>query len=239
MQNRFFGDIGDFGKYFLLRQIQQNTTLRIGINWYLNYEDADGCGESESMVSYLKNPNWEFKSADSELYVLLQELVIKEKIRNINQVRKKEILKKISEFDMRVPRDRKKREKWFNESLEVFRRDECDVLFLDPDNQIEITSEPYSTKHIRYDEISNYWKEGLSLILYNHRDRTTRKAYLKKLFDLNSTVKNGPSATVILEYPYGTQRHYVFLLKEKHRQDLKCLFDHDSDLFHNGLFTCL
>ena len=60
------------------------------------------------MVSYLKNPNWEFKSADSELYVLLQELVIKEKIRNINQVRKKEILKKISEFDMRVPRDRKK-----------------------------------------------------------------------------------------------------------------------------------
>lgn len=35
MQNRYTGDIGDFGKLGLLRQLQLNTRLSIGVNWYL------------------------------------------------------------------------------------------------------------------------------------------------------------------------------------------------------------
>jgi hypothetical protein len=35
MQNRYVGDIGDFGKFGLLRFIE-DTGLRIGINWYLH-----------------------------------------------------------------------------------------------------------------------------------------------------------------------------------------------------------
>ena len=38
MQNRYTGDIGDFGKLGLLRQLRQ-TGLSIGVNWYLTPDE--------------------------------------------------------------------------------------------------------------------------------------------------------------------------------------------------------
>ena len=53
MQNKFFGDIGDFGKYSLLRRIQEKAPkLRIGINWYLN-EDKNTNNDGRH-IDYLK-----------------------------------------------------------------------------------------------------------------------------------------------------------------------------------------
>ena len=37
MQNRYTGDIGDFGKLGLLRQLGR-TGLSIGVNWYLTLD---------------------------------------------------------------------------------------------------------------------------------------------------------------------------------------------------------
>jgi len=34
MQDRYAGDVGDFGKFGMLRCIE-NTGLRVGVNWYL------------------------------------------------------------------------------------------------------------------------------------------------------------------------------------------------------------
>ena len=36
MQNRYAGDVGDFGKLGLLRQLT-STRLDIGVNWYWTY----------------------------------------------------------------------------------------------------------------------------------------------------------------------------------------------------------
>ena len=44
MQNRYAGDIGDYGKLGLLRSLSR-TGLRIGVNWYLTPdEDRNGDG---------------------------------------------------------------------------------------------------------------------------------------------------------------------------------------------------
>lgn len=39
MQNRYVGDIGDFGKLGLLRQLSK-TGLSVGVNWYLTPDET-------------------------------------------------------------------------------------------------------------------------------------------------------------------------------------------------------
>ena len=40
MQDRYVGDVGDFGKIGMLRQIA-NAGLRVGVNWYLTYKPEE------------------------------------------------------------------------------------------------------------------------------------------------------------------------------------------------------
>jgi hypothetical protein len=35
MQNRYVGDVGDFAKYGLLRQLTMDDQLHLGVIWYL------------------------------------------------------------------------------------------------------------------------------------------------------------------------------------------------------------
>ena len=57
MKDQYVGDIGDFGKYGLLR-FMRDQGVSIGVNWYLTPNDArtDGCHleylDSEAMRDY-------------------------------------------------------------------------------------------------------------------------------------------------------------------------------------------
>ena len=44
MKNQYIADIGDYGKYALLRAFANNSIM-IGVNWYLTKDDksSDGC----------------------------------------------------------------------------------------------------------------------------------------------------------------------------------------------------
>lgn len=43
MQDKYVGDIGDFGKYALLKHMRNEMDLSLGIVWYLvNPDHADG-----------------------------------------------------------------------------------------------------------------------------------------------------------------------------------------------------
>lgn len=53
MQNRYTGDIGDFGKMGLLRSLQE-TGLSIGVNWYLVPNESHN--EDGRYVQYLEDP---------------------------------------------------------------------------------------------------------------------------------------------------------------------------------------
>ena len=63
MQNRYTGDIGDFGKFGLLRQLS-HTGLSIGLNWYLTPDEThNGDGRH---IEYLKKDS--FRSCDEYLW---------------------------------------------------------------------------------------------------------------------------------------------------------------------------
>ena len=70
MQNRYTGDIGDFGKLGLLRQLSR-TGLSIGVNWYLTPDEThNGDGRH---IGYLKNDA--FRACDEQLWSALGEIV--------------------------------------------------------------------------------------------------------------------------------------------------------------------
>src|SRR5262249_40298387 len=74
MQNRYVGDVGDFGKYALLRRlggIGNERPLRLGVVWCL-YPDENHNSDGRH-VSYLES--LEFTQLDAELASLLRKAV--------------------------------------------------------------------------------------------------------------------------------------------------------------------
>ena len=237
MQNKYFGDIGDFGKYSLLRRAQEKAAkLSIGINWYLN-EDKN-TNKDGKHIAYLKEENFKFKFIDEDLYESLKKIIVKDKKeRNIKHVKKAKILKlPFSEFNEPVP-IKNEREEWFAKSLDIFKREKCKLLFLDPDNQVEIPSNPNSKKHVRHDEILKYWEKDFSLIIYNHMHRINKIEYQKKLRTVFSQLelKGDPSVT-ILEYGHIVVRYYVFLIQKKHQREMEPILKRESKLFEKDFF---
>ena len=74
MQNRYVGDVGDFGKYGLLRALcrpsgAENRPLRLGVVWYLTTDEThnnDGrhIGYLEPTPKNLRD----FRACDPDLY---------------------------------------------------------------------------------------------------------------------------------------------------------------------------
>ena len=70
MQNRFTGDIGDFGKLGLLRALQ-TTGLSIGVNWYLAPDESHN--NDGRFVQYLEDEA--FRECDPALWSGLKQIV--------------------------------------------------------------------------------------------------------------------------------------------------------------------
>ena len=70
MQNRYTGDIGDFGKLGVLRQLQR-AGLSIGVNWYLTPDEThNGDGRH---IGYLQKSS--FCNCDESLWYTLKQIV--------------------------------------------------------------------------------------------------------------------------------------------------------------------
>ena len=52
MKNQYVGDIGDYGKYGLLRFLAEHG-ITIGVNWYLTKDDGSADGK---FTKYLDSP---------------------------------------------------------------------------------------------------------------------------------------------------------------------------------------
>ncbi|MCR5214529.1 MAG: hypothetical protein K6E10_08925 [Eubacterium sp.] len=51
MKNQYVADVGDFGKYALLKYLE-DSGIKLGINWYLIEDDDTNDGQ---IVAYLEN----------------------------------------------------------------------------------------------------------------------------------------------------------------------------------------
>ena len=196
MQNQYVGDIGDFGKYGLLRHLTgmrgdaaPEDALRLGVVWYLF---PDGGNNDGKFTDYLCNPkprDSKLRDCDPELYWTLQRLV-RECKRNVFSVRMSGILHRDTAYYGRClsyepgepPDSRKRRrEDWLKGALEATAK--ANVVFVDPDNGITETVEPLHKKGPQYavrpwhkrgpkyvfmDDLNRYYMRGQSLVIYHH-----------------------------------------------------------------------
>ena len=72
MKNQYFGDIGDYGKYGLLRCLAEQG-LSIAVNWYLTPKDASNDGSIRGYLSKEKDRRY-----DPELYDALRAMCVYE-----------------------------------------------------------------------------------------------------------------------------------------------------------------
>ena len=80
MQNRYAGDVGDFGKLGMLRCIEKSGII-IGVNWYLVEDESHN--QDGKHIGYLKNK--EFLDLDEELRTSLASIITNNQ-RTINQL---------------------------------------------------------------------------------------------------------------------------------------------------------
>lgn len=217
MQNRYVGDVGDFGKYGLLRSLFKDTDKRLGVNWYLVPDEThtnDG-----KHIDYLNKPA--FRSCDPVLFDQLQQLVSKGQ-RDVSFVERSGLLPPGTVFfSTTVPSGQQgyHRYDWFSKSLHALKG--CDALFLDPDNGLEVASVSSGSdklgKYVLYQDIAKYYRAGFSLIVYNHRDRSKEDDYQKRFTKISDTIgKHVPLP--IMRFRRYSVRDYVFVLQDDLRE---------------------
>ena len=173
MENRYVGDVGDFGKYGLLRWLTgmkdptppDKEPLRLGVVWYLHTPENN---EDGKFIGYLKNKKL-FRECDCELYKSLGQLV--ENSRNVLAVEEAGILQAVAYYKTLLCQ-KTDRIVWREGALNAINEKEANLVFVDPDNGIVSgTVSPSSTKHVSMDDLECFANPNKSLVIYHHLRR--------------------------------------------------------------------
>jgi len=213
MQNRYAGDVGDFGKIGLLRQIKRSE-LGIGVNWYLAPDEnhnADG-----KHIGYITDTR--YNGCDDSLRNSLKEIVNGQ--RSVSALETMNLIPSAVYYHevLHSPLRTFSRRDWHNKALEVLRY--ADIVFLDPDNGLLVKSVSAgyakSNKYVIPSEIADYFAAGKSVIIYNHRCREQESVYLQRFewMHEDSILKNAVITGVT--FKRGTVRDYIFALQPSH-----------------------
>ena len=174
VQHHFVGDVGDFGKYGLLRALtgtwpMAEPRLSLGVVWYLP-AGATGSAADGQKLSYLSQPS-RFRSCDPRLYDALGQL-FDGGDRSLGAVEASRILGDGTVFfEGPVPRDHSARRMWFQEAVQAVQGRA--VVFLDPDKGLAPPSAGLSsTEHAYVPELEAFVRSGQTVVVYHHLGRT-------------------------------------------------------------------
>ncbi|MCD4766574.1 MAG: hypothetical protein K8R34_08695 [Methanosarcinales archaeon] len=236
MQNRYTADIGDFGKYGLLRAlcstVDDGSKLRLGVVWYLVPDESHN--DDGKFIQYLdhstKNEH-RFRWCDPELYDALAD-IIRKKDRNVSSIRKYSILPPGTVFyeepltfdgtPANSPGARRNRiayrNGWMQDALSATQ--DCDIIFVDPDNGLEAGTKRHlkqGPKYVFFDELEPYCKREQSLIIYHHTSRrgTAEEQVRERLAQIDERLNS--SSTFALLYHRGSSRAFLVVQSEKHK----------------------
>ena len=222
MQDRYTGDIGDFGKLGLLRQLLNRTGLSIGVNWYLVPDEAHNSDGRH--VGYLQNAD--FRSCDEELWRALGQIVVSEQ-RKVALLGEAGILpavfySKILDFSNTTKQERTSiRWEWHTLASDQLRK--CDIIFADPDNGLIVPSAegtPRSNKYVLPFELSDYFQAGASVIYYQHKARRSDEFYLQQHRELLASGAFPGASGLGVKFVKTSQRFYFFILHTKHKEQI-------------------
>ena len=223
MQDRYAGDVGDFGKFSLLRSVFVKPEKKIGVVWY-KFPDESHNGDGRH-IDYLYNNN--YKACDNDLVDKLSHIVAVD--RSISKLESLSLLPSHTvyyadklDFHIIYPGQthadrmarRNGRLEWLQNAATTVK--DCNIIFLDPDNGLEIQSIPNlhqvkSGKYAYYSEVMELFKNKDACVIYHHMNMNSphesqikHRAHALK----NTIVKNG-SVFAIRFSPYSPRAFFV------------------------------
>ena len=216
MQNRYTGDIGDFGKLGLLRRIRK-ADFSIGVNWYLTPDEShNGDGRH---IGYLRNEA--FRVCDEQLWQALGKIVDSGK-RQVRELECDDCLKakfysEILDFSNTEKAERQIcRWEWHNKAKQLLQG--CDIVFVDPDNGLIVPSADdtrKSNKFVLPMELADYYSAGASVIYYQHKARRADDFYVMQHRNLIGCGAFPGAKGLGLKFRTTSQRYYFFLMQQQ------------------------
>lgn len=192
MKNQYFGDINDYRKYGLLRTINRSSGLRLMVAWMLTPDDG---GTDGKFISYLEQAG-KWSDYDPVLFHKIKTLLATGTKRQVSLIENTDLLPGAQYFSSLVPDTSSDRDQWFNSLAQASQ--ECDLVFLDPDNGLEIKSKAYgrksSSKFLYWREVECLWASGKSLLIYQHFIREKRIDFVHRMLD--ALRNNTPDSSV-------------------------------------------
>jgi len=157
MQDRYAGDVGDFGKLGLLRHLTAGTPpLRLGVLWYRVYDEShNNDGRHTSYLTSDAKQHADLRACDPALATARASLVASGQ-RPISDLERAANLPPSTRFHS-TPLDLagtavadrpSTREAWFTTALTAMQ--DTDIVFLDPDNGLETRSATLGARKSRF-----------------------------------------------------------------------------------------
>lgn len=219
MKNQYFGDIGDYGKYGLLRFLAMRGVI-IAINWYLTTDDQSNDGNIRGYLAREKD-----RVYDPYLFDVLREFSVRNE-RDVRHFAARGMIPGATYFDeivdpavpmLNAAEKRIARERWHHEALATC--DGADLVFMDPDNGLRAgkpTARKDAMKFVYASEVEDYYERGQDVVYYCHKGRRTDSQWEKAKRVMR---ENCPDATLMgITYHRGTQRSYIFVIHPERQE---------------------
>ena len=211
MKNQYVGDIGDYGKYGLLRFLASHG-IKIGVNWYLTENDGSTDGK---FTTYLKNPA--DRGYDPELFDALQNIA-DHPDKTVKMIKQAGIIPDAEFFGEMLKSSSLKadarewnRRLWFNNSTLMLGN--AELIFADPDNGISYRKTARtkdSEKFILPEDVAEYYNSGRNVVYYCHKGRRKQEAWDQAKEEIRNHIRDAQLLAVTCHR--GTQRSYIFVL---------------------------
>ena len=202
MKNQYVGDIGDYGKYGLLRYLSLNG-VSIGVNWYLTENDGSTDGK---FVSYLKNEKE--RIYDPIVYDSLKRIAF-DKDKTVLGIENANLFSKVSYYHEILRQHG--RDEWHGKALDALQ--DMQLVFCDPDNGPigkKKLGRKDSEKYVAPNEMIDYYERGQDVVYYCQKARRTPVQWEVTKNEMRNYISE--AEIIVLTYHRGTQRSYIFVV---------------------------
>ncbi len=228
MQDRYAGDIGDYGKLGLLRSLA-SAGLHVGVNWYRIPNENHN--EDGKFIQYVQaSGKGSYRACDPLLWDALAHIVNSGQ-RRVESLESPDILDAVfynEPLDFRDVSFRKRAETradWHRQALKKL--DGCDIVFADPDNGLMVPSARRSkrgNKYVLAGELYDYYRQGASVIYYQHKARRPDSFYMDQHNKLLQDERIKDAKGLGLKFTRTSLRYYWFLVRPEHADILhRCI----------------
>jgi len=213
MKNKSFGDINDYKKYGILRILSDSGKIRTGVCWMLTEDNNENDGK---FTSYLEKPT-KWRKYDPLLFDALHYSLNTVNTRNVEAAEELKLIDNTYYFTKVLQHKNPEREEYFNDF--DTNAANCDLIFFDPDNGIEVNSCPSgrknSPKYLYWEEIIKCYEAGHSLLIYQHFPRIERKLFISQIsenikakLDVDTVINFQTSNVLFIFIPQTNMKEY-------------------------------